>query len=208
VGVLFVSDLCLFKLARGEPFMFLAQLDGDFGNGLLVFDWQLAGADEGSQISGGCLLARAKLAQRNLLVIRGRGFVGDRVQSRCEGFRHDPPPQGEIVDQDERLVVPVFGAHCPADERADRPPFCDSRTGCTFLRMTLRIEDRLDLVVQVAQLDCLTMIDLFDFLAGNGIERLDAPFVHHRHLADQLVRRARARVLNLVGSQRRDHGRP
>src|SRR5262249_25954208 len=77
IGVILVSDLRLFKLARGEPFMFLAQFDGNLGDRLLVFDWQLTTVYESSQLRGGRLLGRGKLAQGYFVVIGGRGLVGD-----------------------------------------------------------------------------------------------------------------------------------
>ncbi len=45
MGVILVGDLGLFELARGEPLVFLAQLGGDLGDGLLIFERQLRAAE-------------------------------------------------------------------------------------------------------------------------------------------------------------------
>ena len=55
------------------------------------------------------------------------------------------------------------------------------------LSKRLGVEQLLDFLARVAQGDRLAAVDLLDFLAGHGVERLDPALVHDRDLADLVV---------------------
>ncbi len=72
MGVVLVGDLGLFELARGEPLVFLAQLGGQLGDGLLVFERQLGAAEErGERRRRSAPASAASFCERGLFARRG-----------------------------------------------------------------------------------------------------------------------------------------
>ena len=132
----------------------------------------------------------------------GRRLVGDRLEPSGERVGDDPLAQGQVVDQDERLIVPVLGVHGPAQKGTDGPPLFDLRTRGGLAGVGLGVKDLLHLFARVRQLDRLAAVNLLDLLAGDGVERLDPTFVHHGHLADRFIRRAGAGRIDRVGPPR------
>ncbi len=64
---------------------------------------------------------------------------GNRLQPRREGWCDELAPQREIVDQNERLLVPEIRVDRPAEKRADVAPRLGLLAACS-LRGRLRIE--------------------------------------------------------------------
>ncbi len=188
-----MGDGRFLHLAGREPLVLLAQFGRQFGDRPPVLDGQLRAADEGDE-GRRCDLGVDGHRPQAVFLGRGRaGLVGDPLEPRLDRAGQDQAAEREVVDQDERLIVPVIGADGPAHERADRPPFLDLPGRAAGLPGGLGIQDGLDGLAGIAQDDGLAAVDLLDLLARHGVQGFDPPLVHDRHLAELVVGRPGAR---------------
>ena len=151
--MIFVGDLGLFELARGEPLVFFAQLGGDLGDGLLIFERQLGAAQDRTSApprsARGRRRASASVAFSSSGVVDLSAIAFSRVASVPATIRRR---NGRVFGQDERLVVPELGVDGPADETPRRAPiFRPSMPARGFACVAFGVENLFDLVVRVRE---------------------------------------------------------
>src|SRR5262249_6800450 len=135
-----------------------------------------------------------------VLVGFGRGrLVGDPLEPRLDRPGHDRPSEREVIDEDERLVVPEFGPDRPAEEGPDGSPLLDLPRGPAGLARGFGGEDLRDLLARVADRDRLATVDLLALLAGDRVQRLYPPRVHDRDVAELVVSGPGAGPLDRLG---------
>ena len=120
------GDAALVELARRHPFVLFGELGGELGDRLAVFDRQLGAP--GKVGERGVRPARVPTRASAGAAFSSSGvvdFAGDRLEPRRDRLGHELAPQRQIVDQDERLVVPELGDDDPVEERTHRPPALD-----------------------------------------------------------------------------------
>ena len=123
------------------------------------------------------VFARASSSARAVAPRRSSACSLDRLEPGLKGLGQDQSLERQVLDEDDRLVVPELGPDRPVEEGRRGPQ----------VSMTL--------FFGVEELDRLAPEDLLDLLAGERVDRLDAARVHDGELAESLVGRSDAEPL-------------